>query len=147
MNRKDLIDYKYLKIRINTYRERYEEKFNNITSTVTHLDGMPKGHNKPNYALEEFIDNSNELIKLYNEETQKERDILDQLRMIENEKYRTVLYLRYIVYPLEKNPLEMTASDMNYSYNEVCKFNGEALNEFDKLGEKLQDCIENHKTS
>lgn len=138
MTRKDLIDYKYLKIRINTYRERYEEKFNNITSTVTHLDGMPKGNNKPNYALEEFIDNSNELIKLYNEEVQKERDILDQLRMIENEKYRTVLYLRYIVYPLEKNPLEMTASDMNYSYNEVCKFNGEALNEFDKM-EKISE--------
>lgn len=141
MNRKDLIDYKYLKIRINTYREKYEEKFSNITNTVSHLDGMPKGHNKPNYDLEEFIDNSNELIKLYNEEVQKERAILDQLRMIENEKYRTVLYLRYIVYPLEKNPLEMTASDMNYSYNEVCKFNGEALNEFDKIGERNEKIL------
>ena len=135
MTRQDLFNYKYLKIRLNKYRDQYKEKFSAITNITSKLDGLPKAHNKPNYTLEEFIDSSNELIKLYNEETKKEKDLFEQLKRLENERYRTVLYLRYIVYPLEKNPLEMTASDMHYSYNEVCKFNGEALNEFDKLGE------------
>ena len=133
MNRKDLFDYKYLKIRLNTYLDQYKEKFESITNITAKIDGLPKGRNKPNYSLEEFIDNSNELIRLYNEESAKERAILKQLEKLKNEKYRTVLYLRYIIYPLEKNALELTATDMHYDYYETCKFNGEALNEFDKL--------------
>ena len=133
MNRQDLFNYKYLKIRIKKYKEQYEEKFGIVTNVTSKIDGLPKAHNKPSYLLEEFIDNSNELIKLYNEELKKEKEIFKQLQCLENEKYRTVLYLRYIIYPMEKNPLERTASEMNYSYNEVCKFNGQALDEFDKL--------------
>lgn len=136
MNRNDLINYKYIKIRIKKYKETYEEKFGAVTNITSKVDGLPKAHNKPNYTLEEFLDSSNELIKLYNEDTKKEQELFKQLQKLEDERYRTVLYLRYIVYSLEKNPLEMTASDMHYSYNEVCKFNGEALNEFDKLGGK-----------
>jgi len=135
MNRQDLIDYKFLKARLNKYLDQYKEKFEAVTNITANIDGLPKGKNKPNYNLEEFIDNSNELIRLYNEEAKKEKELFNQLQKLDNEKYRTVLYLRYIVYCYEKNPLEMTASDMHYSYNEVCKFNGEALNEFDKLGE------------
>ena len=60
-----------------------------------------------------------------------------------DERYHTALYLRYIVYATERNPLEQAASTMNYSYNEMCKINGEALNRFDEL----DDCIKNHKTS
>ena len=61
---------------------------------------------------------------------------------MENEKYRTVLYLRYIVYATEQNSLEKTALDMNYNYNDVSRWNKEALNEFDKLDKehkKTQD--------
>jgi len=133
MNRKDLFDYKYLKIRLNTYLDQYKEKFESITNITAKIDGLPKGRNKPNYSLEEFIDSSNELIRLYNKETKKEKEILEQLQKLDNEKYRTVLYLRYIVYCYEKNPLELTAAKMNYDYYQTCKFNGEALNEFDKL--------------
>lgn len=134
MNRQDLFNYKYLKIRLNTYLDQYKEKFESITNITANIDGLPKGRNKPNYSLEEFIDSSNELIKLYNEETKKEKELLLQLQKLDNEKYRTVLYLRYIVYCYEKNPLELTASKMGYDYYKTCKFNGEALNEFDKLG-------------
>ena len=100
---------------------------------TTMITGMPKAQNKPNYALEEFIDASQELIKLFNEDLKKQGEIQRQLKAMKNEKYHTALYLRYIEYATEKNPLEHVATEMNYSYNEMCKINGEALNRFDEL--------------
>ena len=135
MNRQDLYNYKYLMIRIKNYKDQYKEKFSEVTNITARLDGMPKAKNKPSYTLEEFIDSSNELIKLYNEDLEKETELFNQLKKMDNELYRTILYLRYIVYPLEKNALELTAAELHRNYNEVCTFNGEALNEFDKLDE------------
>ena len=142
MNRNDLFNYKFLKIRIDKYKEQYIEKFCAVTSVTAKIDGLPKAKNKPNYTIEEFLDSSNELIKLFNEELEKEKEIFNQLQKMENEKYRTVLYLRYIVYATEQNSLEKTALDMNYNYNDVSRWNKEALNEFDKLDKehkKTQD--------
>ena len=142
MNRNDLFNYKFLKIRINKFKEQYIEKFSAITNITPKLDGLPKAKNKSNYTIEEFLDSSNELIRLYNEEIKKEKEIFNQLQKMENEKYRTVLYLRYIVYATEQNSLEKTALDMNYNYNDVSRWNKEALKEFDKLDEehkKTQD--------
>ena len=133
MTRDDLKQYKYLKQRINSKIEKYEEDFAKITKMSTLIDGMPKAKNKPNYSVEDFIDASNEIMVLYKEDVQKQKDIEEQLRLMNNEKYYTVLYLRYIVYATEKNPLEKVASIMNYSYNETCKINGKALNKFDEL--------------
>ena len=133
MTREDLINYKYLKLRINKKLEKYEEDFSRATKMTTMITGMPKAQNKPNYALEEFIDSSQELIKLFNEDLKKQGEIQRQLKAMKNEKYHTALYLRYIEYATEKNPLEHVATEMNYSYNEMCKINGEALNRFDEL--------------
>lgn len=133
MTREDLINYKYLKLRINKKLEKYEEDFSRTTKMTTMITGMPKAQNKPNYALEEFIDASQELIKLFNEDLKKQGEIQRQLKAMKNEKYHTALYLRYIEYATEKNPLEHVATEMNYSYNEMCKINGEALNRFDEL--------------
>jgi hypothetical protein len=94
-------------------------------------------------VLEDFIDASNDIIELFNEDLRKQADIEKQLRAMNDEKYHTALYLRYIVYATERNPLEQVASTMNYSYNEMCKINGEALNRFDEL----DNSIKNHKTS
>ena len=133
MNREDLINYKYLKLRINKKLEKYEEDFARATKMTTIMTGMPKAKNKSNYAVEEFIDASQELIKLFNEDLKKQGEIQKQLKAMKNEKYHTALYLRYIEYATEKNPLEHVAMEMNYSYNEMCKINGEALNRFDEL--------------
>ena len=133
MTREDLKDYKYLKLRIDKKLEKYEEEFTKATKITTTIDGMPKARNKPNYVVEEFIDTSNEIIKLFKEDLKKRADIENQLKSMNNERYYTALYLRYIEYATEKNPLEHVASDLNYSYNEMCKINGEALNKFDEL--------------
>ncbi len=136
MTREDLINYKFLKMRVDRKTEDYERDFTRATKITNTIDGMPKAHNKPNYVVEEFIDASMGLITLFNEDLKKQADIERQLKAMNNEKYYTALYLRYIVYATEKNPLEQTASTMNYSYNEMCKINGEALNKFDELDKK-----------
>lgn len=133
MTREDLKDYKYLKLRIDKKLEKYEEEFTRATKMTSTIDGMPKAHNKPNYVLENFIDASNEIIKLFKEDLQKQADIEKQLKAMNNERYYTALYLRYIEYATEKNPLEHVALEMNYSYNEMCKINGDALNKFDEI--------------
>lgn len=133
MTREDLINYKFLKMRVDSKADDYEKDFSKATKVTTTIDGMPKAHNKPNYVVEDLIDASMELINLYKEDIQKQADIEKQLKAMNNEKYHTALYLRYIVFATEKNPLEQTASTMNYSYNEMCKINGEALNKFDEL--------------
>jgi len=136
MTREDLKDYKYLKLRIDKRLEKYEEDFTKATKATSMIDGLPKAKNKTNYTKEEFIDASNEIIDLYKEDLKKQAEIEKQLKEMNNEKYYTALYLRYIVYATEKNALEHTASEMGYSYNEMCKINGEALNEFDKVNKK-----------
>lgn len=133
MNREDLKNYKFLKIRIDRKLENYERDFARATRMTSVIDGMPKAHNKPNYVIEDFIDASMEIIELYNEDLKKQADIEKQLKAMSNERYHTALYLRYIAYATEKNPLEHVASTMNYSYNEMCKINGDALNKFDEL--------------
>lgn len=132
MNRQDLKDYKFLKARIDEKLNDYEEQFARVTKVTANMDGLPKAKNKPNYTVEELIDSSNDLIKLLNKDIIKQKEIIEQLEQMNNEKYYTVLYMRYI----ESKPLEEVASRIGYSYNETCKFNGEALNEFDKLHKK-----------
>ena len=136
MNREDLKNYKFLKIRIDKKLEDYERDFARATRMTSVIDGMPKAHNKPNYVVEDFIDASMEIINLFKEDLKKQADIEKQLKAMNDERYHTALYLRYIVYATEKNPLEHAASTMNYSYNEMCKINGDALNKFDELNEE-----------
>jgi len=135
MTREDLKQYRYLKLRIDKKLEKYEENFSRATKMNSIIDGMPKAQNKPNYVVEEFIDASTEIIELFREDLEKQAEIEKQLKAMNDERYHTALYLRYIEYAKEKNPLERVATDMNYSYNEMCKINGEALNRFDELDE------------
>ena len=142
MTRKDLKDYKFLKIRINEKMDKHTEQFTKATKITQTLDGMPKAHNKPNYTLEDFLDASNELIKLFNEDLKKQAEIEKQLRNLNDERYYTILYLNYI----ENKPLEEIASTICYSYYETCRINGEALNKFDELdktSKKTQDITKN----
>ena len=136
MTREDLKSYKFLKMRIDSKLEDYERDFARATKMTSVINGMPKAHNKPNYVVEEFIDASMEIVNLFKADLQKQADIEKQLKAMNDERYYTALYLRYIVYATEKNPLEHVASTMNYSYNEMCKINGDALNKFDELHKK-----------
>lgn len=132
MNRQDLKDYKFLKVRIDEKMRRYEEDFARATKMTQTLDGMPKAHNKPNYTVEEFLDASNELIMILNEDLKKQADIEKQLNAMNNEIYHTILSLRY----LHNKTFEEIADKIGYSYYPTCRMHGKALNEFDKLAKE-----------
>ena len=102
MNRQDLKDYKYLKLRLNKKLEKYEEDFTRATKMTTIITGMPKATNKPNYAVEDFMDASTEIISLFKEDLKKQAEIEKQLNLMNNEKYHTALYLRYIEYATDR---------------------------------------------
>lgn len=132
MNREDLkqlrFSIQWVKSQIDKYKEQRELVYNLSQS----FDGMPKAQNKPNYALEELIDKYNELLVLLAKEQQKINDTIEQLNMLEP-LHRIILCKRYI----DGENFETIATDINYSYTRTCRMHGEALNEFDKIGQEM----------
>lgn len=135
MNREDLKNYRFLKARIDEKIEDYEEQFARITKITANMDGMPKAHNKNNYSVEEFLDKSNELIRLYNNDIEKQKEILKQLERMNNQVYYTILYLRYI----HNKSFEEIADKIGYSYYPTCRMHGKALNKFDDLDKESKN--------
>ena len=117
MKREELKKYRFLKVRIKERIDDYEERFSKITKITQTLDGMPKAHNKPNYSLEELLDSSRELIKMMNEDVEKEKELIVQLRQLDD-LYYTALYLRYI----QGKSLEEVSTSINYSYHETFSY-------------------------
>ena len=129
MTREDLKNYKYRKDWIQSQINKYIEQREQAIGLSQYFDGMPKAQNKPNYALEELIDKYNELINIMNEEQNLQNEIIRQLNKLKP-IYKLILYKRYI----EGKSLEEVSTEIGYSYNKTCTFNGDALDEFDKIG-------------
>lgn len=129
MTREDLKNYKYRKDWIKSQINKYIEQREQAIGLSQYFDGMPKAQNKPNYALEELIDKYNELINIMNEEQNLQNEIIKQLNKLKP-IYKLILYKRYI----EGKSLEEVSTEIGYSYNKTCTFNGDALDEFDKIG-------------
>ncbi len=129
MTREDLKNYKYRKDWIQSQINKYIEQREQAIGLSQYFDGMPKAQNKPNYALEELIDKYNELINIMNEEQNLQNEIIKQLNKLKP-IYKLILYKRYI----EGKSLEEVSTEIGYSYNKTCTFNGDALDEFDKIG-------------
>lgn len=132
MNRQDLKQYKFtqewIKGRLE-YLEEYKETIEKITST---LSDMPKGspivQDKFAEGVATLIDSINELIDKINKQNEKQKQILEQVDQVE-EPYRCILDKVYI----QGKTLVTVASEMNYSYREITRKHGIALNEFDKI--------------
>lgn len=128
MNRDDLKNYRYNKNWIKRQLEKYEEQKSFIYNISQNLDGMPKAKNKTNYGLENLMDQYDKILKILEEDQNKQNEILLQVRKV-NEPYRTILTDKYIL----GMSLEEISIEINYSYDRTCKMHGIALNEFDKL--------------
>ena len=132
MTRQDLRQYKFtqewIKGRLE-YLEEYKETIEKITST---LSDMPKGspivQDKFAEGVATLIDSINELIDKINKQNEKQKQILEQVDKVE-EPYRCILDKVYI----QGKTLVTVASEMNYSYREITRKHGIALNEFDKI--------------
>ena len=73
-------------------------------------------------AMEEKLD------KLIDEFVDKKNLIISQIDKIENETYYEILFARYI----EKKTFEKIADELTYSWRQVIRLHGRALQEFEK---------------
>ncbi len=132
MNRKDLKDYRYNQIWIEDqteYIETQKETINKLNST---LSDMPKGsrvvYDNEVEKLAKLMDKFNELMDIVIEEKEKQKQIIESINKIEF-PYRNILFKVYI----QGKSLVTVASEMNYSYRDLCRKHGIALNKFDEL--------------
>ena len=68
------------------------------------------------------------LDKLIDEFVDKKNLIISQIDKIENETYYEILFARYI----EKQTFEKIADEMTYSFRQIIRIHGRALQEFEK---------------
>ena len=87
--------------------------------------------------LSKLMDKFNELMDIILQEKEKQEKILEKVNKIEF-PYRIILYKVYI----QGKSLVTTASEMNYSYVQMCRKHGTALNKFDELEKMILNDIE-----
>lgn len=69
-----------------------------------------------------------DLDRIIDEYVDKKNAIIEQIDKMENEVSYGVLFARYI----EKKTFERIATDMNYSFRNITRIHGKALQEFEK---------------
>ena len=137
MTREDLKVYKYNQEWINERFEYIEELRTTIEKITAILDDMPKGSKKVQDSMAEKIaqlqDNLKDLLSRIVEEDNKQKQILNQLDMIE-QPYKSILDKVYI----QGKSLVTVASEMDYDYKYICKQHGIALNKFDNTTKEVE---------
>ena len=89
---------------------------------------MPKAKNKPNYSLENLMDQYDKILEILEKDQGKQNEIILQIRRLE-EPYKTILTDKYIL----GMSLEEISVEIGYAYENVCRMHGTALNKFDDL--------------
>ena len=132
MNREDLKNYKYNQIWIKDQTEYIETQKETINRLNSILSDMPKGsrqvYDSEAEKLAKLMDKFNELMQIIIEEKEQQEKIVEQVNRIEF-PYRNILFKVYI----QGKSLVRTASEMNYSYRDLCRKHGTALNKFDEI--------------
>ena len=132
MTREDLKDYKHnqewIKGRLE-YIEEYKTSITNITSVIS---DMPKGSKEIQDSMAEkvaiLIDNVDDLLAKIVKEQEKQKQILEQLDKVD-QPYKLILEKQFI----QGKSLIIIAGEMGYSYRDICRKNGIALNKFEEV--------------
>lgn len=132
MTRDDLKDYKYKQEWIKgrfEYIEEYKTSIINITSI---LSDIPKGSRQVQDDMAEkvaiLLDNVNELMAKIIKVQDKQKEVLEQLDKVD-QPYRLILEKEYI----QGKTLVTVASEMGYSYRDMCRKKRIALNKFEEI--------------
>lgn len=132
MTREDLKDYKYNQEWIKGRLEYIEEYKTNITNITSVISDMPKGSKEVQDSMAEkiatLLDNINELLAKITKEQEKQTLILEQLDKVE-QPYKLILEKQFI----QGKSLIIIAGEMGYSYRDICRKNGIALNKFEEV--------------
>lgn len=122
-----LLQYQAIEHRINRLldeKKRWEEK---ATSVSPIYSDMPKGNGTD--KIQNAVCRIIELEQNINREIDAQIDLREQITTalsgLQDERLRDVMYYRYI----DGKPLEWVAVEMNYSYKQICRFHGYALND------------------
>ena len=132
MTREDLKQYKHNQEWIKDRLEYIEEYKTKVTNITVILSDMPKGSRKVEDNIAEkiviLLDNIEDLMEKILIENEKQKQILKQLDKVE-QPYKLILEKTYI----QGKPLVTVASEMGYSYRDLCRKHGNALNKFEKI--------------
>lgn len=78
--------------------------------------------------IAKIIEIENKIDNLIDEYVDKKNVIVSQIDSMENETYYEILFARYI----EKKTFEKIADEMSYSWRQIIRLHGRALQEFEK---------------
>ena len=104
-----------------------------LAMSVSSVKNEERVQNTPNFdkigtAYCKIEEMEEKLDKLIDEYVDKKNLIISQIDGIENETYYEILFARYI----EKKTFEKIADEMTYSFRNVTRLHGRALQEFEK---------------
>ena len=104
-----------------------------LTMSVSAVKNEERVQTTPNFdkigtAYCKIEEMEEKLDKLIDEFVDKKNLIISQIDKIENETYYEILFARYI----EKKTFEKIADEMTYSWRQVIRIHGRALQEFEK---------------
>ena len=104
-----------------------------LAMSVSAVKNEERVQNTPNFdkigtAYCKIEEMEEKLDKLIDEYVDKKNLIISQIDGIENETYYAILFERYI----EKKTFEKIADEMTYSFRNVTRLHGRALQEFEK---------------
>ena len=104
-----------------------------LAMSVSAVKNEERVQTTPNYdkigtAYCKIEEMEEKLDKLIDEFVDKRNLIISQIDKIENETYYEILFSRYI----EKKTFEKIADEMTYSWRQVIRLHGRALQEFEK---------------
>ena len=104
-----------------------------LAMSVSAVKNEERVQNTPNFdkigtAYCKIEEMEEKLDKLIDEFVDKKNLIISQIDKIENETYYEILFARYI----EKKTFEKIADEMTYSWRQVIRLHGRALQEFEK---------------
>ena len=132
MTREDLKDYKHNQEWIRGRLEYIEEYKTSITNITSVISDMPRGSKQVQDSMAEkvvtLLDNVNELLTQIIKEQEKQKEILEQLDKVA-QPYKLILEKEFI----QGKSLVVVAGEMGYSYRDMCRKNGIALNKFEEI--------------
>lgn len=112
-----------------------QDRLQHITPTLSFDKGSGGGgqQDKMASAIARIVDLQKLIDDHVDEYIDKKKKALELLEKMENPTYMTVLHRRYFL----RQTFERIASDMDYSYRNICYIHGRALQQF---GELLNKC-------
>ena len=104
-----------------------------LAMSVSAVKNEERVQNTPNFdkigtAYCKIEEMEEKLDKLIDEYVDKKNLIISQIDKIDNEAYYEILFARYI----EKKTFEKIADEMTYSFRQIIRLHGRALQEFEK---------------